>query len=89
MTMKNNKKVLAKYPNAVAQRYVTEFEEGYRGKGIPFYIIKENPDSIHTIGFGATEKEAWQTATQWLKNETSKLEGYEGYLIEDAKLEME
>jgi hypothetical protein len=85
----NNKKVLAKYPNAIAQRFETEFEVGFRGKGVPFFVIKENPDSIYTIGFGATEREAWQMATQWLKNKTSKLEGYKGYLIEDAKLEME
>jgi hypothetical protein len=87
--MKNNKKVLAKYPNAIAQRFETEFEVGYRGKGVPVYIIKENPDSIYTIGFGYTEKEAWQMATSWLGNKPLKDPNYKGYLVEDAKLEME
>lgn len=85
----NNEKVLAKYPNAIAQRFETEFEEGFRGKGVPFYIIKENADSIYTIGFGDTEKEAWEMATVWLKNKPSNLPGYKGYLIKDATLEME
>ena len=87
--MMNNKKVLAKYPNAIAERHETEFEVGFRGKGVPFFSIKENPDSIYTIGFGATKKEAWQTATQWLKCEPSKDPNYKGYLVKDAKLYME
>jgi hypothetical protein len=88
MTM-NNKKVLSKYPNAVAQQFKTEFEVGFRGKDVPFYLIKENHNSIYTIGFGYTEKEAWQMATAWLGNKPSKDPSYKGYLIEDAKLEME
>lgn len=85
----NNKRVLAKYPNAVAQEYKTEFKEGFRGKGVPFYIIKETPDSIYTIGFGITEKEAWQVATAWLQSKPLKDPSYKGYLIEDATLWME
>ena len=85
----NNKKVLAKYPNAVAQEFKTEFEEGFRGKGVPFYIIKENSDSIYTIGFDETEEEAWHVAALWLDNKPSKDPNYKGYLIEDAKLYME
>lgn len=85
----NNKKVLAKYPNAIAQRFETEFEEGFVGKGVSVYIIKENADSIYTIGFGYTEKEAWQMATAWLKNKPSKSSTYKGYLIKDAILDME
>ena len=85
----NNKRVLARYPNAIAQRFETEFEEGFRGKGVPVYIIKENEDSIYTIGFGYTEKEAWQMATEWLKNKPLKDPSYKGYLIKDAILEME
>jgi hypothetical protein len=85
----DNKKVLAKYPNAIAQRFETEFEVGFRSKGVPVYIIKENADSIYTIGFGYTEKEAWQMATAWLDNKPSNDPNYKGYLVEDAKLEME
>jgi|688.fasta_scaffold305951_3 hypothetical protein len=85
----DNKKVLEKYPDAVAQEFKTEFEVGFRGKDVPFYIIKENQDSVYTIGFGSTEKEAWQMATVWLESKPSKLPDYKGYLIEDAKLEME
>jgi len=85
----NNKRVLARYPNAIAQRFETEFEEGFRGKGVPVYIIKENVDSIYTVGFGPTEKEAWQMATAWLNNKPSKDPNYKGYLIGDAILEME
>jgi hypothetical protein len=85
----NNKKVLARYPNAIAQRFETEFEEGFVGKGVPVYIIKENEASIYTIGFGYTEKEAWQMATSWLNNKPLKDPSYKGYLIEDAKLYME
>ena len=85
----NNKRVLARYPNAIAQRFETEFEEGFRGKGVPVYIIKENEDSIYTVGFGPTEKEAWQMATGWLSNKPSKDPNYKGYLIKDAILEME
>jgi hypothetical protein len=89
MRMMDNKKVLAKYPDAIAQRFETEFKEGFRGKGVSFYVIKENPDSIYTIGFGLTQKKAWQMATQWLKLKPSKDPNYKGYLVEDAKLEME
>ncbi len=85
----NNKKVLAKYPNAVAQEFKTEFEVGFRGKGVSFFIIKENPDSIYTIGFDETEEEAWHVAALWLDNKPSKDPNYKGYLIEDAKLYME
>jgi hypothetical protein len=85
----NNKRVLAKYPNAVAQEYKTEFEEGFRGKGVSFYVIKETTDSIYTVGFGITENEAWQMATAWLQNKPSKDPKYKGYLIKDATLEME
>lgn len=85
----NNKRVLAKYPNAVVQEYKTEFKEGFRGKGVPFYVIKDYPDSIYTVGFGITEKEAWQVATAWLQNKPSKDPNYKGYLIKDATLEME
>lgn len=85
----NNKRVLAKYPNAIVQEYKTEFEVGYRGKGVSVFIIKENPDSLYTIGFGYTKKEAWQMATVWLQNKPSKDPNYKGYLVEDAKLEME
>jgi hypothetical protein len=87
--MMNNKRVLARYPNAIAQRFETEFEEGFRGKGVPVYIIKENEDSIYTIGFGYTEKEAWQMATSWLNNKPSNSSTYMGYLIKDAILDME
>ena len=85
----NNKKVLAKYPNAIAQEFKTEFEEGFRGKGVSFYVIKDYPDSIYTVGFGITEKEAWQVATAWLQNKPSNDPNYKGYLIKDATLEME
>jgi len=85
----NKEKVLAKYPNAVAQEFKTEFAVGFRGKGVPFYIIKENSDSIYTIGFDETEEEAWHVAALWLDNKPSKDPNYKGYLIEDAKLYME
>jgi hypothetical protein len=85
----NKEKVLAKYPNAVAQEFKTEFTVGFRGKGVPFYIIKENSDSIYTIGFDETEEEAWHVAALWLDNKPSKDPNYKGYLIEDAKLYME
>jgi len=85
----DNKKVLSKYPNAVAKRFKTEFEVGFRGKDVPFYLIFENINSIYTIGFGYTEKEAWEMATAWLQNKPSKDPNYKGYLAEDAKLEME
>lgn len=87
--MTNKKKVLAKYPDAIAERHETEFEVGFRGKGVPFYIIKENADSIYTIGFDKTEKEAWHVAALWLDNKPSKDPNYKGYPVEDAKLYME
>tara|TARA_R110000868_G_scaffold4165_1_gene25805 strand:+ start:3802 stop:4062 length:261 start_codon:yes stop_codon:yes gene_type:complete len=85
----NNKKVLAKYPTAIAVEYKTQFDEGFRPKGVSFFIIQEGKESKYSLGFGLTEKYAWMMATIWLKNDMSFFKDYKGYPIEDAKLEME
>lgn len=85
----NNKKVLAKYPTAIAVEYKTEFDEGFRPKGVSFFIIQEGKESEYALGFGLTEKDAWGMATIWLNNDMSFIKDYKGYPIEDAKLEME
>lgn len=85
----NNKRVLAKYPTAVAVEYKTRFDEGFRQKGVSFFIIQEGKDSGYALGFGSTEKAAWMMATAWLQNDMSFIKDYKGYPIEDAKLEME
>lgn len=85
----NNKKVLAKYPTAIAVEYKTQFDVGFRPKGVSFFIIQEGKDSEYALGFGSTEKDAWMMATNWLKVDMSFIKDYKGYPIEDAKLEME
>ena len=85
----NNKRVLAKYPTAIAVEYKTQFDEGFRPKGVSFFIIQEGKESEYALGFGLTEKGAWEMATIWLKNDMSFIKDYKGYPIEDAKLEME
>ena len=85
----DNKRVLAKYPTAVAVEYKTQFDVGFRPKGVSFFIIQEGKDSEYALGFGSTEKRAWQMATAWLQNDMSFIKDYKGYPIEDAKLEME
>jgi hypothetical protein len=85
----NNKRVLKRYPTAIAVEYRTQFDVGFVGKDVKFFIIQERRDSEYALGFGRTEKEAWQMATVWLDVDTSALKDYKGYPIEDAKLEME
>jgi hypothetical protein len=85
----NNKRVLAKYPTAIAVEYKTQFDVGFRPKGVSFFIIQEGKDSEYALGFGLTEKGAWMMATAWLQNDMSFIKDYKGYPIEDAKLEME
>ena len=85
----NNKRVLAKYPTAVAVEYKTQFDVGFRPKGVSFFIIQESKESEYALGFGSTEKSAWMMATAWLQNDMSFIKDYKGYPIEDAKLEME
>jgi hypothetical protein len=85
----NNKRVLAKYPTAIAVEYKTQFDEGFRPKGVSFFIIQEGKESKYALGFGSTEKSAWMMATAWLQNDMSFIKDYKGYPIEDAKLEME
>jgi hypothetical protein len=85
----DNKRVLAKYPTAIAVEYETKFDVGFVGKGVKFYIIQESKDSEYALGFGRTEKDAWKMAKAWLGNDMSVFKDYKGYPIEDAKLEME
>jgi hypothetical protein len=85
----DNKKVLKRYPTAIAVEYQTQFDVGFVGKGSKFYIIQEGKDSKYALGFGRSEKTAWQMSTAWLNNDMSIFKNYKGYLIEDAKLEME
>ena len=85
----DNKRVLKKYPTAIAVEYRTQFDVGFVGKGVKFYIIQEGNDTEYALGFGRSEKDAWMMATAWLKNDMSFIEDYKGYPIEDAKLEME
>lgn len=85
----NNKRVLKKYPTAIAVEYKTKFDVGFRPKGVSFFIIQEGKDSEYALGFGSTEKDAWSMATKWLKNDMSFIKDYKGYPIEEAKLEME
>jgi hypothetical protein len=85
----DNKRVLAKYPTAIAVEYKTKFDVGFVGKGVKFYIIQESKDSEYALGFGRTEKDAWKMAKAWLGNDMSVFKDYKGYPIEDAKLEME
>lgn len=87
--MMNNKKVLKRYPTAIAVEYRTQFDVGFVGKDAKFYIIQEGKDSKYALGFGRSEKTAWQMATDWLQNDMSVFKDYKGYPIEDAKLEME
>ena len=85
----DNKRVLAKYPTAIAVEYETKFHVGFVGKGVKFYIIQESKDSEYALGFARSERGAWQMATAWLGNDMSVFKDYKGYPIEDAKLEME
>jgi len=85
----DNKKVLERYPTAIAVEYKTQFEVGFVGKDVSFFIIQESKDAKYALGFGRTEKSAWEMATIWLKNDMSFIKDYKGYPIEDAKLEME
>jgi hypothetical protein len=85
----DNKRVLAKYPTAIAVEYETKFDVGFVGKGVKFYIIQESKDSEYALGFARSERGAWQMATAWLQNDMSFIKDYKGYPIEDAKLEME
>ena len=82
----NIKSVLAKYPTAIAVEYKTQFDVGFRPKGASFFIIQEGKDAEYALGFGETESDAWMMATNWLENDN---DDYDGYPIEDAKLEME
>jgi hypothetical protein len=79
----NIKTVLEKYPTAIVVKYKTQFDVGFRPKGASFFIIQEGKDSEYALGFGETESDAWMMATNWMEND------YDGYPIEDAKLEME
>ena len=85
----NNKRVLAKYPTAIAVEYKTQFDEGFRPKGVSFFIIQEGKESEYALGFGRSEENAWKMAKAWLGNDMSVFKDYKGYPIEDAKLEME
>jgi hypothetical protein len=85
----DNKRVLKRYPTAIAVEYRTQFDVGFVGKDVKFFIIQESKDSKYALGFGRTEKVAWQMATAWLQNNMSVFKDYKGYPIEDAKLEME
>jgi hypothetical protein len=85
----DNKKVLERYPTAIAVEYKTQFDVGFVGKDVSFFIIQESKDAKYALGFGRSEKDAWEMATIWLKNDMSFIKDYKGYPIEDAKLEME
>ena len=85
----DNKRVLKKYPTAIAVEYRTEFEVGFVGKGVKFFVIQESKDSEYALGFGRSEKDAWKMATAWLDNDMSMFKDYKGYPLEEAKLEME
>lgn len=83
----NNKTVLKRYPKAVAQRFRTMFKEGFRGKDVPFFVIRKSPSSKFALGFGLTEAKAWQMATIWVKG---RAEGDDiKYPLESARMEME
>lgn len=82
----NIKSVLEKYPTAIAVEYKTQFDVGFRPKGASFFIIQEGKDSGYALGFGETESDAWMMATNWMENDN---DDYDGYPIEDVKLEME
>jgi hypothetical protein len=85
----DNKKVLERYPTAIAVEYKTQFNEGFRPKGVSFFIIQEGNDAEYALGFGRSEEDAWKMAKAWLGNDMSVFKDYKGYPIEDAKLEME
>jgi hypothetical protein len=85
----NIKSVLEKYPTAISVEHKTQFDVGFRPKGVSFFIIQEGKDAKYALGFGSTESDAWMMATNWLENNTPAFDGYVGYPIEDAKLEME
>jgi hypothetical protein len=85
----NNKKVLERYPTAIAVEYRTKFDVGIVGKGVKFYIIQESKDSEYALGFARSERGAWQMAESWLQNDMSMFPDYKGYPIDQAKLEME
>jgi hypothetical protein len=85
----NNKRVLKRYPTAIAVEYRTQFDVGFRPKGVKFFVIQKSKYSKYALGFGLTEKDAWSMATIWLKVDTSRLKGYRGYPVSDARLEME
>lgn len=85
----DNKRVLKKYPTAIAVEYRTKFDAGFVGKGVKFFVIQESKDSEYALGFGRSEKDAWKMATAWLDNDMSMFKDYKGYPLEEAKLEME
>jgi hypothetical protein len=85
----NIKSVLEKYPTAISVEHKTQFDVGFRPKGVSFFIIQEGKDAKYALGFGSTESDAWMMATNWLENDTPAFDDYVGYPIEDAKLEME
>jgi hypothetical protein len=85
----DNKKVLERYPTAIAVEYKTQFDVGFVGKDVSFFIIQEGKDAEYVLGFGRSEKDAWKMAKAWLGNDMSMFKDYKGYPIEDAKLEME
>jgi hypothetical protein len=85
----NNKRVLKRYPTAIAVEYRTQFDVGFVGKDVKFFIIQESRDSEYALGFARSERGAWQVAESWLQNDMSMFKDYKGYPIEDAKLEME
>ena len=85
----NNKRVLKRYPTAIAVEYRTQFDVGFVGKDVKFFIIQESRDSEYALGFARSERGAWQVAESWLQNDMSMFKDYKGYPIEEAKLEME
>jgi hypothetical protein len=85
----DNKRVLKRYPTAIAVEYRTQFDVGFVCKDVKFFIIQESKDSKYALGFARSERGAWQMATAWLQNDMSAFKDYKGYPIEDAKLEME
>ena len=84
----NIKTVLEKYPTAISVEHKTQFDVGFRPKGVSFFIIQEGKYAKYALGFGSTESDAWMMATNWLENDDDD-DDYVGYPIEDAKLEME
>ena len=83
----NNKRILKKYPKAVALKFKIRFGMS-RPVGTEFFVIAPSPHSKFCIGMGWTEKKAWQFANSVIPNWTHNGQKLT-YSIESARLEME